>query len=310
MHFTHLKFFGEGDGLTGGTEETSENMSGAAEPNEDEGGEVVYTSKDQLDGNSGNEDDSEDNQSEEAEPANQQSPEDNARYAAIRRRAEAEAERRFAAQQAAIDAKYKQMFGNYKNPVTGKPIESAADYAEAMAAQARQQQEAQLKEAGLDPQMINRAVEQEVQNSPVIRQAQEVLQAQQQSEANRMIAEDVENIHKIDPTVNGLEDLKAQNNFPDVIQYVQTHAGVRLSDAYKLINFERLSKQKQQAAQQSAINQAKSKGHLNAAAGLAGNVEGVDIPENELAQWREWFPEYSDKDLRKLYNASKNKTKR
>ena len=310
MHFTHLKFFGEGDGLTGGTEETSENMSGAAEPNEDEGGEVVYTSKDQLDGNSGNEDDSEDNQSEEAEPANQQSPEDNARYAAIRRRAEAEAERRFAAQQAAIDAKYKQMFGNYKNPVTGKPIESAADYAEAMAAQARQQQEAQLKEAGLDPQMINRAVEQEVQNSPVIRQAQEVLQAQQQSEANRMIAEDVENIHKIDPTVNGLEDLKAQDNFHDVIQYVQTHAGVRLSDAYKLINFERLSKQKQQAAQQSAINQAKSKGHLNAAAGLAGNVEGVDIPENELAQWREWFPEDSDKDLRKLYNASRNKTKR
>ncbi len=296
------KFF-DTDTSIGGT--TSENMADVADQSQaDEDAEVVYTSKDQLEEESSGELEAEEN-GENAEPANQQSAEENSRYAAMRRKAEADAEKKYRALQSSVDQKFAAMFSGYTNPVTGKPIQSAADYAEAFAAQQKQQQEQKLKDAGIDPELINKTVQQEVQSSPVMQQAQAVLLKQQQEEANRMIEEDVRNIGAIDPTVSSIEDLQAQDNFADVVNYCNAHPGARLSDAYKIINFERLTNVQKQAAKQAAINQAKSKTHLNKASGLNGASEGDDIPSAEFDKWREWFPEKSAKELRALYNKSK-----
>jgi hypothetical protein len=79
---------------------------------------------------------------------------------------------------------------------------------------------------------------------------------------------------------------------------------MRLADAYKLVNFDRLSSIKTQAAQQQAINQAKSKGHLSQTSGLADQDKTSDIPDSVLSQWKEWFPEKSMKELKALYNKS------
>ena len=65
----------------------------------------------------------------------------NAAFASMRR--ELEAAKR---QQQEIDAMYARQYGGYTNPETGRPITSARDYFEAMAAQERMQMRAQLQE--------------------------------------------------------------------------------------------------------------------------------------------------------------------
>ena len=94
-----------------------------------------------------------------------------------------------------------------------------------------------------------------------------------------------------------------------MLAMIQNSGGrIRLSEAYKLVNFDRLVANQRQAGQQSAINQARSKGHLNAAAGVSGSVDGEDIPTGELSQWKAWFPDKSSKELRALYNKSRKRS--
>ena len=187
--------------------------------------------------------DSHEDESEEADPASQQSAEENAKYAAMRRKAEAEAEKKYASKQAELDRQFASMFGQYTNPETGEPIRTARDYFNAMQAQQNQQTRSQLEQAGIDPNLIDNAV----RNNPAV-------------------------------------------------QYANA------------VNFDRLVANQRQAGQQSAINQARSKGHLNAAAGVSGSVDGEDIPTGELSQWKAWFPDKSSKELRALYNKSRKRS--
>ncbi len=92
----------------------------------------------------------------------------------------------------------------------------------------------------------------------------------------------------------------------DCIKYIENHPGSRLTEAYKIVNFDRLTATRAEAAKQSAINQAKSKDHLNASSGMTGGGGDVDIPEDEIRKWEEWFPEKSRKELRALYNKTIN----
>lgn len=293
------KFFDKGDGLTGG--EASVNTTETAEQSTEEGTEdehVVYSSEE--------EDPDADSQegSDEAGATNQQSAEDNAKFAAMRRRAEAEAQQKFAAQQAALDRQYASMFGNYKNPETGAPIRSARDYFEAMQAQQKMDAKSQLERVGVDPNLIDQAVN----NSPAVQYANSVIAQQEQAQAQSMISEDVEAIRAIDPTIKSAEDIAMLDTYPQILDLVQ-NTKMRLSDAYKIVNFDRLVANQRQAGQQSAINQARSKNHLNAAAGISGSVDGEDIPTGELAEWKEWFPDKSPKELRALYNKTRRSKK-
>lgn len=295
------KFFDEGDGLAGG--ETSVTTTEAAEQSTEDNAEdeqIVYASDDN------DEADSHEGESENTDVANQQSAEDNAKYAAMRRKAEAEARRKFASQQAELDRQFTSMFGEYVNPETGAPIRGARDYFNAMRAQQDRQTRNQLEQAGVDPNLIDNAV----RNNPAVQYANAVIEQQQQEQAQFMISEDIEAIRAIDPTIKSADDVAMLETYPQMVDMIQRSGGrVRLSEAYKMVNFERLVSNQRQAGQQSAINQARSKGHLNAAAGVSGSVDGEDIPTGELAEWKEWFPDKSAKELRALYNRSRKRSK-
>lgn len=246
--------------------------------------------------------DVEEPQSVEAEAATRQTTEEDSKYAAARRAAEQQtrAERQARAN---LDSQFAAMFGQYKNPVTGQPIQSAQDYIIAMQAQTQQQNAQQLQKAGLDPRMIDRAVAM----NPVIQQAQAIVQEHTNSEAQRRVQEDLQKIVELDPSMGSTQDVIASPGFQDVINKVRQ--GLPLVDAYKLVNFDRLSNVQAQAAQQQAINQAKSKSHLATAAGMTGESDGDDIPESQIKQWQRWFPDKSRKELRALYNKQKKETK-
>lgn len=241
-------------------------------------------------------------QSENAGAATRQTTEEDSKYAAARRAAEQQTQAERQAR-ATLDNQFAAMFGQYKNPVTGQPIRTAQDYLLAMQAQTQQQNAQQLQQAGLDPRLIDRAVAM----NPAVQQAQQIVQQHTQAEAQRMMNEDLQKIVDLDPSLGSVNDVIRTENFQEVINRVR--AGLPLVDAYKLVNYDRLTKLQAQAAQQQAVNQAKSKGHLSTASGLAGETEGDDIPESQVSSWRKWFPDKSMKELRALYNKQLKETK-
>ena len=94
----------------------------------------------------------------------------NAIAAAARRKAEGEMKAR--------DAEYARRFGHLTNPKTGQPIRSERDYLAALDAQEEMKAKEQLKQNGIDPNVLD----QFIANNPAVRQAQAVMaQAQQQA---------------------------------------------------------------------------------------------------------------------------------
>ena len=227
-----------------------------------------------------------------AEPQTQ-SAETNAAFANMRRQLEA-AEKR----QRDIDAMYAQKFGQYTNPETGQPIRSAADYAEAMAAQERAQARAKLQEANIDPGIIDNMIA----NSPAIRAAQEATAELNNIKANQMMEEDFRAVLAIDPTKSNFDDIINDPSYGAVVDYVSRVPGMRFSEAYKLVNFDRLSSSNTAAAKQAVINQVKGQSHLTNGAGVTTTDAGEDIPAGMIESFKERFPDKSMKELKALYN--------
>lgn len=228
---------------------------------------------------------------ESAEPQEQeQEPEQtvdvNAIAAAARRKAEA--------QQAAIDREFADRFKNFTNPKTGKPITSQRDYLDALDAQEEMRAKEQLQQQGIDPSVIDNLIA----NNPLIRQAQQVMAQSQQQQTINQINADVAELGRIDPSITSLDTV------PQNVINMAVQRNMSLVDCYKILNFGNVSTAKQEAIQQQAINQAKGKSHLNPVNGVATPDEGVEIPQSELAMWKEYFPDKSAAELKKLYNKT------
>ena len=285
----NLQFFAEGDEGAEGAE--------VAEPLDTGTSETPETPEDEGADDEGAEDLGDEGAQEGA--ADPQSPEDNARYAAARREAEAQM-RQVQQAQAQVDQQFAQMFGKYKNPVTGQPIRNASEYIQAMQAQERMQMQEKLKSAGVDPEALDKAIA----NSPLVQNAQRMQMQFQQQQVQTMVAEDMRTIMQLDPSKTSEQDIINDPSYGQAIAYVQQHPGVRLSEAYKLVNFDRLMGNKTQAAQQAAVNQAKSKSHLKTVSGSAGDSKDAEIPAAELSRWQQMFPEKNAKELKATYNRS------
>lgn len=281
------------------------NLQYFAEDVDNESPEVVEPEEDESVLEDGEESEEEETgEGEEAESTDQpehvQTAEENANYANIRRKAEADARRRFDEQQRMIDAQYAQMFQGYTNPETGAPILSASDYIAAMAAQERQTARAQMAEAGIDANSLNKLIE----NNPTVMQAKQAIATINEQNADRMLQEDFESILAIDPEIGSIDAIPTTQGYSDAVQYTIDHPGIRLAEAYKLVNFDRLANRKTAAAKQAAINAQKSKEHLSKTAGIAANNTAEEIPAGDIEKWKDWFPDKSMKELKKLYNKA------
>lgn len=266
----NLQYFAEGEG-----ESTSENTQEAAAPETSEGNETETEGV-----------------TEETAAPPTQSPEANAAFAEMRRRMEA-AERKAAD----IDAIYAKQFGGYTNPETGQPIKSAKDYAEAMAAQERLQARQKLQENNIDPSLIDNLIA----NSPVVRRAEEATAELNSIRAQQQVDRDIETIIKMDPSLNSKEDLLKDPMLPQIVEKVRT-SGMSFVDAYKIVNFDRLSDSKTAAAKQSVVNQVKGQSHLSNGSSVTVPETEEDIPANLLQQFKDSFPDKSMKELKSLYN--------
>ena len=233
----------------------------------------------------------------EQEPATPvQSDEVNAQYAAARRKAEEEYQRKINR----VDDEVKRLFGSYKNPITGKQIETFDEYIKAVEDTQRQAQEQELRDKGIDPAVI----EQMVNNNPAVRQAQQYLEQSRQEEARRNLEADLKEITKIDPSIKSMEDLQNHVSFPAVLSYVRDN-GLKLHDAFRLANYTQLSSHNADAARQAAINQARGKQHMETTNGISQpGSQMTPIPANLLSNWQAAYPGMSMEQLTKKYNES------
>ena len=229
---------------------------------------------------------------EQAEPEVQNEVDVNAIYAEARRTAEANARKA----QKSIDEEYVRRFGHLNNPITGQPIRSQADYLAALDAQEEMKAKNALQEKGVDPALIDNLIA----NNPVIRQAEAVMAQAKKAQTLGEINADIAELNKIDPSITDISNVP-----PDVIRLSLNSGGnIHLVDAYKIVNFGKVSQDQRAAIQQSAINQAKGKQHLSPVNGVATPDEGVEIPASELNMWKDMFPDKSSSELRKLYNKT------
>lgn len=234
------------------------------------------------------------------EEVTEEQPEDrNAIFANMRRKAEAEAR----ARQSALDRQYAEKFKDYKNPITGQPITSAQDYFDALAAQEQLQTKKTLTEKGIDPSIIDRAVN----NNPAIKAANLVIAEQRLKDTKTYLDKQVEEVSKLDPDIKSAADIEKSERYPEVLRYVRDNR-LSIVDAYKLVYADKLNEKKTAAVKQQTINNAKSQQHLKSTEGGNGGADGlVNIPESQLAEWKRFYPEKSAKELKEAYNRSLHK---
>lgn len=235
------------------------------------------------------------------EPAEepQRDLERDSQYAAIRRKAEEDARRRYDAENANLNAEIKRLFGGFENPLTGKPIETMQDYLQAFEAQQKQQQDEELRSKGVDPALIERMVN----NNPAIREAQAIIAKTQQDEVNRKLEADLKEVSKLDPSIQSLDDLAKHASYPQILQLVQNN-GLDIQTAYKVANMDSLLSRQTDAVRQAAINQAKGKQHMVPTNGVAEpGADLAPIPDNQLAKWKQAYPNLSLEQLTQKYNS-------
>lgn len=224
-----------------------------------------------------------------------QSPETNAAFANMRRQNQ-ELSRRLAE----TDAMFARQFGKYKNPETGEPIRSAKDYYEAMAAQERANAREQMQQNGIDPSVLDNLIA----NSPAVRQAQAATAELNSFRAQQQIDADCKEILALDPSLNSVDEILNDPSMPLMLEKVQQ--GMRLVDAYKIVNFDRVFASKEAAVKQQTVNQVKGKNHLATGASINVNDTEEDIPASMVEKFKEMFPEKNMKELKTLYNQTIN----
>lgn len=263
-------------------DEVGEEVSEPAEPTEGE-------SEGEVEGEEGEEETG----AAEPEP---QSAEENARYAAIRRRAEEDARRKYEAQLGSMNQQIAAMCSGITHPVTGQPITNVSDYIDALAIQQRQANEAELQEKGVDPALINRMIE----TNPVVMQAQQVIEKNNEVMSEVALKRDIEEISKINPNIKDFNDVANLPTFPQMLDYVARY-NMSIVDAYKIFNFGSAMQQTNQAARQQAINQMRGKDHLKTQTGVSQSDDYVEVPPEIMSRWKSEGK--TEKQIRSLYKT-------
>ena len=232
--------------------------------------------------------------------------EDDARYAAARRKAEAERDaeieriRRESQEETrrAIDEAIRS--SGMTNPYTGQPITSKEELdAYQRQHQARQAQALQ-KKAGLTPEEYQALVN----SLPEVRQEREArVKAEaaarqvREREARAMIEEQVKEIAAVDPSIKEFGDLAKMDNYGRFHELVKK--GNTLLDAYRLANFDALTQRAAQASRKAAIQSAASKEHL--APNPPRGTGAVSVPEDIKAEYRAFNPDATEEEIQKHY---------
>lgn len=183
------------------------------------------------------------------------------------------------------------------NPYTGKIIQTKAEYDAYQQEHFIKQREKFMQANG----MTAEAYDQFVQSLPEVQQANQTIQKANEAEkqarsqqAKAILNEQIAMITQQDPSVRTVEDLMAADNYDQIYGLVQK--GYALSDAFKLINFDRLTNQVAEASRQKVINQDLGKRHLNKTQTRGDG--SVEVPREIKQAYLDMMPNATDAEIR------------
>lgn len=241
------------------------------------------------------------------EEAEEQTPEMRAKFAAIRRKAEADRDAAIAKAKAELEAdKRKAMDEMYAksglyNPYINKPITSKEEYDSYIAQHQAEQKKNIQRKSG----MSDAEYEEFISSLPEVQQARqakmeaEAAQKAANDEAARVrIDEQIKEINAIDPSIKSLEDISKMPTYDRFYDLVKR--GNTLVDAYKLANLDTMMQGAASASRQQAIKSVESKQHLEK---TQARGEGtVPVPEDVKQQYRLFNPDATDAEIQAHYN--------
>ena len=207
----------------------------------------------------------------------------------------------------AQDANYAAAFLGRKNPYTGKPILSKADFeqykkdlAAAEEAEQRQAADDEAAKLGFTPEQIQNIF----LKSEMGRKMQAALDyTQQQARENHrraiddLIAKDIAEIAKYDPSVKDVDSLKKTAHGKEIEARVNS-GRYTWKEAWMLENFDAMQTARSDATRQAAINSASSKDHLQSTAQRGGGE--IDVPADVLSYYKAMGFDDMD-EIRKSY---------
>lgn len=238
-----------------------------------------------------------------------QSPEERAKYAAARRKAESQRDEaiRQAREQAMADARAymnRVLAGSgLTNPYTKEPIRTVAEYEAFDKQRQKELQDNFIRSNGLTQTQYQEFVNSlpEVQTARTIQaQAEQELQTAKEQQARIKLDEQVKKIQGFDPTVKDLESLVQDPSYPEVYKLVQQ--GYALDHAYKLVHFDQLMGQGTAAAQQQARNAAAGKAHLTATKSRGAGA--ATVPADVMKLYKTMMPGATEEEIRRHYARS------
>lgn len=125
----------------------------------------------------------------------------------------------------------------------------------------------------------------------------------QQVEFEKKMKADLEEIQREYPETRNLKSLTEIDNLAKFGRF--RDLGLSAKEAYAAANADGVRKSVAAATKQQSLNETKA--HLKSAVPAGSKDDGIAISQRELAEWRDLFPDLSDKEIRQLYKESAKK---
>ncbi len=158
-----------------------------------------------------------------------------------------------------------------------------------------------LEEIGIsDPKEFRNIIDSLVSEHPLLKEAQKVLEKQQEKEREAFIAEEIKRISTVNPNIKSFDDVLDLDRWDDIS--TKLDRGYTLADAYTAVYFDDIRKGTADNAQQDALKKITSKSHMKTASG--GAAKEIHVPADIMATYKKNLPEMTDAQIREHYAKS------
>ena len=259
-----------------------------------------------------------------AAPA-QQTADENAKYAAARRKAEQQAAREIERIRAEEQAKYAAQRDadiaemGLMNPYTGQMIKTHADmvaYRERHMSEQQQNATAKMDDAGLseeerlaliesDPR-YQEAMKMKAKVEALEEKAKAADESAKQTRAQKTMEDAVALIKKDDPAIQTVQDLLQHPKADDIYKMVQQ--GYSIAHAYQIVNHDEIVARQVEAAIAQTRNNINGKSHMGGS--VPHGDGGVNLTADQIAEFRAINPGASVDQIRAFVARDSKRTKR
>lgn len=212
-----------------------------------------------------------------------QGKEDNDKYASARRESEAKVK--------ALEEK-NNAFAKKFGYASFEAMEKAQDEAD----KETKQQEF-MEKYGVDADTAKAMYEDMKKDDPEYQSAKQISIEKKYSTAISELHEDFPDLKDI---VKTIEDTEHLPNVELIKKYIAK--GNTLAEAYFLANKKDIMAGKSEAMKQQALNSINSKNHLKGTGNQNVKVSDVKVPAETMAYYKQWFPTWTDKQIRDDYS--------